>query len=115
MFFINLTQDFDIKFDIGKFMEFTNNVHDILTSHFITNIKNLLGVSGTFVVTGEEFRPDLISWKIYGSTQYWWIIMVFNSILDPDDIVSGTVIEYPLLDNLENFYFDLRALEAVNT
>lgn len=28
-------------------------------------------------------RPDLVSLKIYGDIQYWWIILKYNAICDP--------------------------------
>lgn len=35
------------------------------------------------VSQGEEFRWDLISFRIYGSTFFYWVILLANTHLDP--------------------------------
>lgn len=48
-------------------------------------------------VTSEDImRPDLISYKAYGTVKYWWVILVFNDIEDPlTEIQPGLLIEIP--------------------
>jgi len=36
-----------------------------------------------------EYRPDLLSYKVYGIVDYWWKIMEFNNIKDIYDFKSG--------------------------
>lgn len=44
-------------------------------------------------------RPDIISQKLYGTTNYWWFLMWFNKITDVwNDLREGMVISYPSLD-----------------
>lgn len=110
MYYIDLDLDSLDRFDFAKFMEWTNDCHDILNSYFVAKLKQL-PVAGERVVQAEENRADLLSYNIYGDTQYWWIIMMYNNILDMEDITTGLVVTYPSIDSLEDLFFSLKALE----
>ena len=58
-----------------------------------------------FLVTGKYInRPDLISYFVYGSSDYWWMICKFNGICDVfSELVSGVVIDIPSLIDLNNY------------
>ena len=44
-------------------------------------------------------RPDIISQKLYGTTNYWWFICWWNKIGDVwNDLREGMVISYPALE-----------------
>jgi hypothetical protein len=44
----------------------------------------------------DVMRPDLISYKIYGTIGYWWLLMAVNGIQNPlKDIVVGTLLKIP--------------------
>ena len=38
-----------------------------------------------YVPVGYEHRPDLISNVFYGSPKNWWLLMLVNSISDPNE------------------------------
>ena len=38
-----------------------------------------------YVPVGYEHRPDLISNIFYGSPKNWWLLMLVNSISDPNE------------------------------
>lgn len=109
MFYINTTKETESRYDMSLFMEFSD-VYDILTSYFMDKVIEL-PVYGERVVQGEEGKPDLLSYKIYGSTRYWWILMVYNAILDNSDIINGLIVKYPSLDDIEDLYFKLKSFE----
>lgn len=44
---------------------------------------------------GHEFRPDLVSKRIYGISSYWWKIMEANDIKDIYDFKAGINIRLP--------------------
>jgi hypothetical protein len=44
---------------------------------------------------GVEFRPDLVSQKVYGTPDFWWKIMEVNNIKDIFDFKVGTNIRIP--------------------
>jgi hypothetical protein len=109
-FFINPDVDSNVRFDLTRFMEFTDNL-DPLTSSILDDIREL-PQQGFFAVQGEEFRPDSVSHKVYGTHQYWWVIMAYNDIADVNKLTSGTVLKYPSLADLEDIYFTLKSKQT---
>lgn len=112
MFYIDTSVEKESRYDMLVFMAYDNNVHDVLTSYFIDKIIDL-PVYGERLVQGEEGKPDLLSYKIYGKTSYWWILMIYNSLLVNSDLVSGLIIKYPSLDDIEDLFFKLKTLERI--
>lgn len=111
-YYINLDTDYATRFSAGKFMRFTDN-SDPLSSLFFNSLIQL-PVAGSYLVVQNEGRPDVISFYIYGSTQYWWELMFYNTIMFPWYIPTGTILNYPSLASLENFYFQLKAEQLKN-
>lgn len=114
MYYINTDRDLKTRYDIAKFVEwyvpqFETPVYDILFSYFWNAVVGL-PQGGKFIVSGEENRPDLVSYKIYGTTQYWWIILYYNSLVHNEEITAGLELKYPLLSDLESLYFKLMGL-----
>lgn len=105
------------RYDLSKFMASSGtNFFDVVDSKFLYKLKSL-AVYGTYTVTTEEGRPDLISERIYGFTyhQYWWILMIMNDLRSPVEIVSGMKIKYPSLSDLETLYFSLTSNTSTST
>lgn len=51
-----------------------------------------------------ENRPDLLSYRLYGTEQLWWILMVrnLNEIRDPlHDFKTGTTIYIPTKERID--------------
>jgi hypothetical protein len=52
----------------------------------------------------DVMRPDLISYKCYGSVDFWWVLMLVNDIDNPLlDLVSGTILIVPNLLDVYDF------------
>lgn len=117
MHFINLDimneKDFTDRFDLQKFVAFTEDVYDYLDSYFINQITKL-PIYGTTYVQIEENRPDLLSHRIYGSVKFWYILLVYNGMVSPLELVVGQRINYPRIDDVEQIYFSLNALQQKN-
>lgn len=111
-FFIDLETETPERFDLSRFMEYTDN-HDPLTAAFFDDIL-AMPLEGYFVVQGEEARPDVIAHKLYGSTQYWWIVMMYNSLTDVNEIQSGISLRYPSLSSVEDAYFSLKSRQTAS-
>ena len=109
MFYINSDYISDEKYDLAKFMNFETDNFDVLDSYFLDNFKNL-PQSGVFVISTEEFRPELISYKIYGSVFYWSLILIYNDIIDLDDLQTGVNLKYFDVKDLESLFFNLKSL-----
>lgn len=108
-FFINLQYRSKIRFDMARFMEYTDN-YDPLTSSMFDRITSL-PQSGEYVVQGEDGRPDLLSQAIYSDPQYWWILLMYNRIIDYRNVVTGQAIRFPAIDSIEAVYFQLQSLQ----
>lgn len=80
-----------------------NTEKDLRSSGF--NSFGFVNKPSKFLVTGKYVsRPDLISYSVYGSSDYWWMICKFNGICDVfNELVSGVVIDIPSIIDLNNF------------
>lgn len=47
------------------------------------------------VTKGVEYRPDLVSYDVYGFVDNWWRILEANGIKDIWDFKAGTTIMLP--------------------
>lgn len=48
---------------------------------------------------GVEYRPDLVSYDVYGIPDFWWRILEANNMYDIWDFKVGTTIQLPNLFN----------------
>ena len=54
--------------------------------------------NGNIPVTFETYSGEPIttlSYRITGNTTFWWVILMFNGFLHPDEIPIGTVLRIP--------------------
>ena len=107
MFFIDFELESDERYDLGKFLQWVDDNHDPLTSSMFENVRKLRS-GGNYIVQGDGERPDNISFKLYGSTEYWWIILIYNGLIEHNRISNGQQIKYPEIQALEDFYFSLK-------
>lgn len=59
----------------------------------------------TYITITQEYinRPDLISFKAYGTAQLWWALYEFNGIQDPVfGVKIGQLFRIPSLERLLN-------------
>ena len=110
LFFLNLDRDYSERYELERFMEYTDN-YDILTSAILLELRNI-SPSGRFVVNGQDARPDLVSFEIYGDVQYWWIILLYNEISEIGELITGMELKYPSQSDLEQYYFTLKSRQA---
>lgn len=47
------------------------------------------------ISSGTEYRPDLVSNRVYGTPDFWWRIMEYNNIKDIFDFKAGRNIVLP--------------------
>lgn len=109
-FFINLETDATERYALSKFLRYTDN-YDVLTSEFLNRLPELRS-GGQVIVRGAEGRPDILSDRLYGNFEYWWILLAYNRMDDVDQIKEGMVIRYPLLSELEKLYYSLKSRES---
>ena len=62
---------------------------------------NLLNTNYSYdtvtVLANESGRLDLVLLRMYNTPVNWWIIAQFNSIINPETAVAGTVLKIPRL------------------
>lgn len=95
---------------MSKFFEFSDN-YDALTSYFATHVP-ALPTSGYHEIQDAEGRADLVSFRIYADTQYWWILLLYNNKTEYDDFKVGEKVKYPSVDDIEDLFFSLRAKQS---
>jgi len=67
--------------------------------HLYNSLSNLVArrpVSFSRLSILDRKRPDLTSYRIYGTVDFWWIYLVFNGIQDPFfETTVGRVVKLP--------------------
>ena len=113
MFYIDNETVTNDKYDLAKFMDFEENgVFDSLNSYLLYQIPSL-PVAGYYTLRKEQNRPDILSYNIYGDTQYWWILLWYNHFLKPQDLKSGIKIKFPSLSAIEQLYLNASLREKL--
>lgn len=106
MYYINDNLNTEKRYDMAKFLDCPIDSLTMLDSYFIKKLTSL-PYSGAITVTTQAYKPDLLSYDIYGETDYWWIILLYNGLLSPLDLEPGLNVRFPSLGSLENIYFTL--------
>ncbi len=113
MFYIDNDLNTIDKYDMMKFMELGEDmVIDSLSSYMLYQLPKL-PVHGYYKIVTEIGRPDMLAYHIYGDTQYWWVLMWYNSLLSPNDLTAGLEIKYPALGTVESLYMNMSLYQKV--
>lgn len=89
-------------------------VNGILEKDLVDNDWELFEIKRpmTFFTVGNSYiqRPDLLSIKLYGKENYWWILAKANPEIQDfwNDIHVGDVIQVPDIRDIEDFYAAVR-------
>lgn len=113
LFFQNTDYDYATKMDVGKFVDLTNLAPSMLNSWVISQILQITEYKN-FIVTKEAGFLDYIAYSAYGDHSYWWIIALFNSILDEEtELPEGSIIKIPNINSLNKIMNELKASETL--
>ena len=92
-------------------------MYDESTSYFLNELRKLPSVR-TYQIR-QPYRPDVYSNDIFGVTDYWLILLIYNDILFIKDLKHLDILNVPDRAAIENIYFNLnarqRAAEASTT
>ena len=70
----------------------------------LTKFKMIYPVGYYVVHENDLMRPDMISYKVYGTVVYWWLIMMVNGIGDIfTDLEVGLTLQIPNVLDIFNF------------
>ncbi len=77
---------------------------DYLSAKY-SNIRFILSARTTYTVTSADAAnlPGL-SFKFYGDKNYWWVLGLYNGILDPiGGLTPGTSIQIPSITDINAY------------
>lgn len=98
-----------IRFESSKFFPFSEvGGYDIIRSRFARELGYIPQVE-EMAVGVNEGRVDLAGFDALGSTQYFWIIMMYNGITDVNQLTANTKLRVPSRDALEQLYFTVKS------
>jgi hypothetical protein len=73
-------------------------------SNTLSNFRMTYPTSVYTVVESDLGRPDLISYSVYGSVGYWWLILLVNDVIDPfNGLTVGQELIIPSLLDVYEF------------
>lgn len=114
IFFQNKEQ-YNTNIDMAKFISFDEETGrpSILTSYFITQIRQIKNYK-TVTITNELIdAPDFVSFRQYQQEHgYWWIIMIYNNLLDFSELVTGKQIKVPVLYEINKIIANMQLAET---
>lgn len=110
MYYIDLKSEVAKRYDPTKFMEWNEGIYDETTSYFIEQLLNIT-TNGSYQIQAPG-RPDIYAYDIYGSTDNWQILLIYNNIRDLGELTVGRTLKYPAVSDLENLFFRLKALSV---
>jgi len=115
IFFQNKEQ-YDTSLDMAKFVDFDDENSgrpSYITSYVINQIKQISRYE-TIKVTNELVEaPDYISYKKYqGSHAFWWIIMIYNNLLEFSEIKYGMELKIPSITDVNNILSSIQIAET---
>lgn len=114
MFFLN-TDDNALtgndRFSMTRFMEVVKNQYDPFWSYLINNIR-MIPSAGSYLIGVEEGRAELLSYNLYGTTAFWWFLLLYNRKICPFDIKRGEYVKYPSRNHIDDFYMHLRDMQS---
>ena len=107
-FYVNTENSVDNRFNFPNFIEFKNNVYDTMDSVMTGEIRKLPSAGVYNVRSLEDQRPDLVSYNIYGTIEYWWIILRYNGMIDFTKLRGDTTINFPSERNIDDLYLEMK-------
>lgn len=59
-------------------------------------------ISDTLYALEQKYvgRPDLLAYTFYGDSRLKWVIMQYNDVLDPDELIAGKLLLMPSPDKI---------------
>lgn len=96
------------KFDISKFLNFENDVYDVLDSPFLALLSQLPVVEYYNVDNGYK-DVDLISSEKYGEPFLSYLIQFYNNDFR-ETFPEGTVLRLFSIEDLNDIYYTLSTL-----
>jgi hypothetical protein len=101
------------RFPLHRGFEFSNGSYDVFSQRLHKEIRELQPY-GKIEITNQEYRPDLVSFDVYGMCDFWNILMFYNNIPNVLDINIGLTVNFPKMGDVENIYFRMQNRQRIN-
>jgi hypothetical protein len=89
---------------------------DTLRASYVDLRTQPITCSSFQVTDSEAGTPDAIAYKFYGDEKLWWLICVFNGIVDPyEEIATGVKLLIPKLDEVTAYLTSDTTYTSVST
>lgn len=101
------------KFDLAKFLQFENDVYDVLNSPFLAQISQMTPVDYYYVNSGYK-DIDMIATDYYGDQFFAYLIQYYNGDFR-DTFPEDTVLKMFSVEELNEIFHNLsikRNIEA---
>jgi hypothetical protein len=115
IFFQNKNNQYSTNIDMAKFISFDEETGrpSILTSYFITQIRQIKNYEVVSITNELLEAPDFVSFKRYQQNHgYWWVIMIYNNLLDFSELSFGMQIKVPLLSEINKIIANMQLAET---
>lgn len=104
------------RYAISNFIKFDEAIgdYDIIGNKTLnSSIKEMEieGIKNT--LSSPMLRLDAVSYELYGTTALWWLLAIYNDVVDLYS-TNVTEVKYPSLTTIENWYFTNRETLLVN-
>jgi len=96
----------------SEYMEtnIVNNVAEVDYKSFPISDKDFSDYSYYQITRDDIYRPINISTKIYGSGDYWWVILKINKVVDIwNDLVEGEILKFPPKEQIDGYLRNARS------
>jgi len=102
--------DTPVRYESSKFFPF-NEVggFDIIRSYFAQQLGYIPEFGDMEIVTNEG-RIDLCAIDALGETQYYWMLLMYNGIIDVNELTTGKILKIPDKDKIEELYFRVKSI-----
>lgn len=108
MYGLNLDADSSPRFDPRRFLEWSDDMYDVLSSSFFEKIEEL-PMAGLYRDRQGKGRLDNLSYRLYNTTSYWWVLALYNFMPNHKYAAEGTQIRYFNVADLERMLFSLKS------
>ena len=115
IFFQNKEQYYT-NIDMARFVDFDSEASErpsFITSYFISQIRQIQNYRVLEISNELVNSPDYVSFKSYQQEHmYWWIIMIYNNLIDFNELTYGKKIKVPLLSEVNKILAGMQLAET---
>jgi len=78
---------------------------EILTNNFLKALQDRVVLNGAYfyrIPIEQRYRKDLVSKTLYGTSDLYWVLELFNNLLYLEEWAGGVVIMAPAIPDIES-------------